>query len=43
MHALQGRSISYGNGQRMEAVKALGAMGIEPPQWWKLPEAAGEP
>ena len=35
--------ISYGNGRRMEAVKALRAMGIEPPQWWELPGAAGEP
>ncbi len=28
--------ISYGNGRRMEAVKALGAMGNKPPQWWEL-------
>ncbi len=28
--------ISYGNGRRMEAVKALGAMGIKPPAWWEL-------
>ncbi len=28
--------VSYGNGRRMEAVKALGAMGIKPPAWWEL-------
>ncbi len=28
--------ISYGNGRRMEAVKALQGMGIEPPAWWEL-------
>ena len=28
--------IAYGNGRRMEAVKALGGMGIEPPAWWVL-------
>ena len=28
--------ITYGNGQRMEAVEALGGMGIAPPQWWEL-------
>ncbi len=27
---------AYGNGRRMEAVKALRDMGIEPPQWWEL-------
>ncbi len=25
--------IAYGNGRRMEAVKALKSLGIEPPQW----------
>jgi hypothetical protein len=28
--------ISYGNGRRMEAVKALEGMGIAQPAWWKL-------
>ncbi len=28
--------ISYGNGRRMEAVKALGSLGIAPPAWWAL-------
>ncbi len=28
--------ISYGNGRRMDAVKALKALGIEPPAWWEL-------
>ena len=28
--------ISYGNGRRMEAVKALQGMGIKPPAWWEL-------
>ncbi len=28
--------ISYGNGRRMEAVGALGSLGIEPSQWWEM-------
>ncbi len=28
--------ITYGNGRRMEAVKALRAMAVSPPQWWEL-------
>ncbi len=28
--------ITYGNGRRQEAVKALKSLGIEPPQWWGL-------
>ncbi len=28
--------IAYGNGRRMEAVNALGGMGIKPPVWWEL-------
>ena len=28
--------ISYGNGRRMEAVKALENMGIAQPAWWSL-------
>jgi hypothetical protein len=28
--------IAYGNSRRMEAVKALQGMGIEPPVWWEL-------
>ncbi len=32
--------IAYGSGRRMEAVKALGDMGITPPAWWEL---AAEP
>jgi hypothetical protein len=28
--------ISYGNGRRMEAVRALEAMGIAQPAWWAL-------
>ncbi len=28
--------ISYGNGRRMEAVKALGEMWVKPLAWWKL-------
>ena len=28
--------ISYGNGRRMEAVKALKSLGVAPPQWWEL-------
>ncbi len=28
--------ISYGNGRRMEAVGALGSLGIKPPVWWEL-------
>ncbi len=28
--------IAYGNGRRMEAIKALGAVGIKPPDWWEL-------
>ncbi len=28
--------ISYGNGRRMEAVKALEGLGIAPPAWWEL-------
>ncbi len=28
--------ISYGNGRRMEAVGALGSLGIKPPAWWEL-------
>ena len=28
--------ITYGNSRRMEAVKVLKSMGIEPPQWWEL-------
>ncbi len=32
--------IAYGSGRRMEAVKALGDMGITPPVWWEL---AAEP
>jgi len=28
--------ISYGNGRRMEAVNALGSLGIKPPTWWEL-------
>jgi hypothetical protein len=28
--------ISYGNGRRMEAVKALAGMGIVQPAWWAL-------
>ena len=28
--------ISYGNGRRMEAVGALGSLGIKPPTWWEL-------
>ncbi len=28
--------ITYGNGRRLEAVKTLKAMGIEPPAWWGL-------
>ncbi len=28
--------IAYGNGRRMEAVGALGSLGIEPPAWWEL-------
>ncbi len=27
---------AYGNGRRMDAVKVLKSMGIEPPQWWEL-------
>ncbi len=28
--------IAYGNGRRMEAVGALGSLGIKPPVWWEL-------
>ena len=28
--------ISYGNGRRMTAVRALKGLGIEPPRWWEL-------
>ena len=28
--------IAYGNGRRMEAVKALEGMGIARPMWWEL-------
>ena len=28
--------ISYGSGRRMEAVNALGSLGIAPPVWWEL-------
>ncbi len=28
--------IAYGNGRRMEAVEALGSLGIKPPAWWEL-------
>ncbi len=28
--------IAYGNGRRMEAVKALEGMGVEQPAWWEL-------
>ncbi len=28
--------ISYGNGQRMDAVAALRGMGIVPPAWWEM-------
>ncbi len=28
--------IAYGNGRRMEAVKALKSLGIVPPAWWEL-------
>ena len=28
--------ITYGNGRRMEAVGALGSLGIKPPTWWEL-------
>ncbi len=28
--------IAYGNGRRMEAVNALGSLGIKPPTWWEL-------
>ncbi|MCZ6742969.1 MAG: hypothetical protein O7D27_12510 [Alphaproteobacteria bacterium] len=28
--------IVYGNGRRMEAVKALGSMGVAQPAWWVL-------
>ena len=28
--------IAYGNGRRMEAVNALGSLGIVPPAWWEL-------
>ena len=28
--------IAYGNGRRMEAVKALKGLGIEAPAWWEL-------
>ncbi len=28
--------IAYGNGRRMEAVNALGSLGIKPPVWWEL-------
>ncbi len=28
--------IAYGNGRRMEAVKALAVMAISPPAWWNL-------
>ena len=28
--------ITYGNSRRMEAVKVLKSMGIEPPAWWEL-------
>ncbi len=28
--------ITYGNGRRMEAVGALGSLGIKPPAWWEL-------
>ncbi len=28
--------ITYGNGLRMEAVNALGSLGIAPPAWWEL-------
>ena len=28
--------IACGNGRRMEAVNALGSLGIKPPTWWEL-------
>ncbi len=28
--------ISYGNGRRTDAVRALKSLGIEPPTWWTL-------
>ncbi len=28
--------IAYGNGRRMEAIRALGSLGVEPPAWWEL-------
>ncbi len=28
--------ITYGNGRRMEAVRALKSLGIDPPAWWEL-------